>query len=84
MTFISEIQLLYALVILLWTSMSAYIFIEFKNTFRKRLEFYRHDRYHYRESYALFSLAVLFAPLAAWFNEIYLAGVYRGSDEYED
>ena len=80
---ISEIQLLYALVILLWTSISAYLFIEFRHTFSKRLEFYRHDRYHHRESYVLFSLAILFAPLAIWLNEIYLAGLNRET-EYEE
>ena len=79
MNYISEIQLLYVLVILLWTSMSAYIFTEYKDDYRKRLEFYRHDRYHHRESHAIFLLAVLFAPLAAWLNEIYIAGVNRGN-----
>ena len=82
MNYISEIQLLYALVILLWTSMSAYIFIEFKDDFYKRLKFYRHDRYHYRESYVIFLLAVLFAPLSAWLNEIYQAGINRNDFEY--
>ena len=83
MIFISEIELLYALVILLWISISAYIFIEFKSTFRKRLKFYRHDRYHYRESYVLFVSFIIFAPLALWLNEIYLAGVKR-VEEYEE